>query len=860
MRQLRWYLAPTAVAVVGLVILVYGAMQIDTLLKSLETAATDNTTWRLSQMEVDLLKFEQELLHAKQDGGSDLELDRIRTAGNIFLSRLDLIRQMVGPQVASQNVTAPGRGVTAQWVEIQHIYGMTAAMLDADNATLRESIPKLQAEINLAAPHVRQFALGMLMSLVAQAEAGRKDLTAVIWKSGIGSLLVIVLLISESWLLIGLMERLKLRTEASERNRMTLLRMVEASLDAMIVTDRNGVITSFNPAAEAMFGYEAAEANGKFVWDVIVPTRLRATADFRIGGFGGGDRMPLTSSERTVLPAMRKDGSEFPVEAAIVPGRGDGGEPIFFSFLRDVSERMQIERNLKDARDAALRSEEAKTRFLAVVSHEMRTPLNGLVAALDLLIQTTKTTVKQAKFLGIARESGTLALEHVDELLEVIRLSHGRGNAGDLLDFGLKEVLSGVTEQSGPLAAENGDKIVLDAPDIWLFGNRRLFLRVVRNLVGNAIKFTRSGLIRIRATVTREGESLVVRVEVSDTGIGIPAADQERIFDDFETLDSSYRRTVQGSGLGIGIAKRAVEHMGGEIGVHSLPGVGSTFWFTAVMAPGHPNTLSAPGAAEPADEGAGKGAARALCVLVVEDNATNRIVLREMLEYLGHAVTEATNGQEAIDRACEGQFDIIFMDVSMPVLDGVSATREIRDRGLADDTPIIGLTAFVDPSEVEKFHEAGMQTVLSKPLRLDALRDFLRGFARGHPADPSRDEDQRPGDAEEEVIDRSTISELRSLLGPDLFDKSRDRFLAEIRDFLGQIAAATERADTGEVAAVAHRGAGSSGAFGATQLWLVMQSIVADARAGNLPQVREGQKAATLALERVERLMASGHG
>lgn len=842
MRQLRWYFAPLAVSIAGAVLLVYGAFQIEALMRQFRWAEADNTTWRFSQLEVDLLKFEREATRSAAPQAGAAELADLRIAGNVFLSRLDVIDQVFSGSDSVLGDAGRLEPARRQWFAIYGVYKPIATLLDADDAALRAGLPALKADIRRIAPDVRQFSLGTLMQIVAQSEATRVSLESLLWKFAGGSILIIILLIGETWLLIYLLGNLKRRTAANERNRAMLERMIEASLDAMIVTDRRRIIKSFNGAAEMIFGYTAREAVGRDFAELIVPHRMRH-ADRLLGG---RNRRPGASAiidrGRIILPARRKDGGEFPVEAAIISGIDDRGEPIFFGFLRDVSERMQIERSLKNARDAALRNEEAKSRFLGVVSHEMRTPLNGLIAALDVVMQTTALTEKQSRFLAIARDCSTTALEQIDDLLELTRLGGKEDEVAEPVEFDLRAALSDIVAQSEPLAARRGNSIKLDTPARMLAGPRRLFTRVLFNLIGNAIKFTENGLIVVRATVTPEGADLVVRIEVTDSGIGIAPEDQKRIFLDFETLDSGYRRTVQGSGLGLGIAKRAVERMRGEIGVTSSPGVGSTFWFTARMAPGQ-GQPPAPAEAPPRRATAGAGAATRLSVLVVEDGPVNRIVLREMLEHLGHRVAEAENGREALARLAAEPFGLVFMDISMPVLDGVAATRQIRAEALAEGTPIVGLTAFAEPSEMAKFREAGMQAVLTKPLTFDALRDFLQGFATADGLSPP---------AEEVTLDRRVVGDLKAVLGQELFGRTRERFLTETRDFLARIGQAAEAGDLGTVEAIAHQGVGSAGTFGAARLCAALREIAAGAKAGDLPGIGRNREAAGAAFQMVE--------
>ncbi|MFD1807647.1 hybrid sensor histidine kinase/response regulator [Gemmobacter lanyuensis] len=282
--------------------------------------------------------------------------------------------------------------------------------------------------------------------------------------------------------------------------------------------------------------------------------------------------------------------------------------------------------------------------------------------------------------MAVAEASAALALDQINDVLELTRLE-GDAALEDLSDFNLCATVREMAEQVSPLAARQKNKISLDLPpeaNCWLQGHRRSFLRVLLNLLGNAAKFTTGGTITLSVHVLDQPDGLsLVRVEISDTGIGIASEKLSTIFEPFETLDNGYDRVAEGTGLGLGIARRTVERMGAR-----------SVW-TAAWVKAAPSGSPRPWRACPAGGKAGRRpdteAAAAPTpqppvqeILIVEDNPTNRIVLREMLRHLGQTVVEASNGSEAVELARHRRFDLIFMDVSMPEIDGVTASRQIR--------------------------------------------------------------------------------------------------------------------------------------------------------------------------------------
>ncbi len=486
----------------------------------------------------------------------------------------------------------------------------------------------------------------------------------------------------------------------------------------------------------------------------------------------------------------------FPVELSINAAESEDGE-IFVSYLRDISKRVAGENELVEARDKALAGEKAKADLLAVMSHEMRTPLNGVLGTLELL-SGTDLNDRQKKFVGVMDASGKMLLEHVNNVLDISRVDAGMAvvaqNVIDLFEVA-EETLEGLRTQ----ATNRGNLLSIKqvGPPIGpVTGDRKRLQQVLFNLLGNAIKFTENGSVTLELEALPEDGQVEFRV--IDTGIGISPEDLDRIFEDFVTLDASYQREVEGTGLGLGIVKRLIELMGGEIGVESEPGDGSVFWFRLPLSQATDRRIT-----HPIETAEGFLADGQLSVLVVEDNEINRMVAREMLEQAGCHVTEAVDGQEGVRVAETGHFDLILMDISMPKLDGTAATALIKNSsGPNASTPIIALTAHALPDDVTRFREAGMADVITKPLSSDRLRAVLAEYS------PAASGEEAPHVS-------SPLDEVVGTLGQERADALRQRAVEQLNAGLDEI---TELAETDgsrdEVKAIAHKLAGSAALFG----------------------------------------------
>jgi PAS domain S-box-containing protein len=808
------WVAAAAVSLAALAIVLMG-LEVNRKMGVLATANSDSSQWSLAQAEVELLALETAVLIAAKDPGASLS--DVRRRFDVFYSRF---------RTVSQSQSYAGlRALPASPAAIDRIDAFLAGavpLIDGTDAQLRAGLASIADRTEAIRADMRVISLGGVEVLSSQSDAERTSIaTLLLWASALTFALFFALLLSVGLLFLA-NRSVGQRAQDQARLRSRLQAIVSNSLDAVLVVSREGRVLEFNGAAEEIFGYARAEAIGARMEELIIPDHLRAAHNAGMKRHNETGERRVVGKGRIKIEAKRKSGEVFPVELSIASAESTEGE-VFVSFIRDISHRVAAEQALIKARDEAVAGEKAKANLLAVMSHEIRTPLNGMLGTLDL-IETDRLPAKQRRYVDIIRDSGKLLLHHVNDVLQISRADAGKLDIASE-PFSLPALVSELVDSQHGVAEHRGNTLghwIGDGADGWVAGDPTRIRQVLLNLVGNAIKFTRNGTIDL--AVERRGPDILFRV--SDTGIGVPEADRERIFEEFVTLDASYARAAGGTGLGLAIARRLVQAMGGDIWAEADGAEGSVFCVRLPLPPVAVDQAGMRG--DPAAPQA--TGAQPLRVLVVEDNSINREVVREMLEHEGHTVEEAHHGAEGVAMARRGTYDLVLMDISMPVLDGVEATRMIRAAELPGrGVPIVALTAHALPGEIERFREAGLDDVLIKPISRASLAATLaRALLRGVPGQPAA---IRADAASRDLplLDETHIGELRALLGEERTVRQIGQFLIEADDFVaGMSRAVAEGASAGAVRASVHRVAGSAAILGATALHEHLRRIEAD--------------------------------
>lgn len=500
--------------------------------------------------------------------------------------------------------------------------------------------------------------------------------------------------------------------------------VLEIAPDAVIVADKNQRITLFNKGARMIFGYEEDEALGQPI-DILVPPAFREGHSRMVDSFVAGNEDSREMGARSGISGIRKSGEIFPAEASISRFFVDG-EPILTILLHDATERRRREAELESARQQAEEANRAKSLFVAHMSHEIRTPMNGVLGMADALA-LTDLTEDQQEMLSLIRRSGGSLLTVLNDVLDVSKIESGavilEETPLSLRVLGKRaiELQSAVAKSKGLVLSFYVDESL----DGHRLGDAHRLSQILNNLLSNAIKFTEKGSVTLDIVPSSEWPGAIL-FRVIDTGIGMSPEHAKHVFSPFVQADASTTRRFGGTGLGLSIVKGLCECMRGNVRIKSTPGEGSTV--EVILPLERAEGPDAP-AQRPERRTDGRTKLRRR-ILAAEDNALNRRVLEKMLARSGAEITFAEDGAEALDRFRRGAFDLVLMDIQMPVMDGLEALAAIRAFELGAHrpaTPVYALTANAMKEQVAEYKTAGFDGLLTKPIQIADLLAVVMG-------------------------------------------------------------------------------------------------------------------------------------
>jgi PAS domain S-box-containing protein len=619
-----------------------------------------------------------------------------------------------------------GMNDTLHWVEKGHAESYLAAIINSsDDAIVSKDLngniiswnPGAQRifgytpeeavgrHITLIIPPDRTQEEDLILSKIRKGE--RIDHFETIRRTKDGRLINISVTISpiraQDGTIIGASKVARDVTELKKAERISayLSAIIESSDDAIISKDLNGFITSWNRSAERIFGYKAEEVVGRHI-TIIIPAERMDEEDKILTTLKDGRRIEHFETVR-----RHRDGHPIYVSLTVSPIRDAAGHIIGASKVsRDITDRIRAEQELREM-------SRKKDEFLANMSHELRTPMNAVIGLANLLQTTEGMPDKARKFIATLKISADNLMDLINDLLDFTRIGSDSFEI-ETVEFDLAEQLQKALSVTSLKAREKNINLQVHydpALTHCLLGDPLRIHQILVNLLSNAIKFTERGSIEVNISC-ENAEKLGIRV--SDTGIGIPEDKLDTIFDKFMQADSSMTRRYGGSGLGLAITRSYIEKMGGSIEVRSELGVGTTFLVTLPLKQSSTPSAQARSFVTTLTEKPRQNKN----VLLVDDYEPNLMVAEAMLERLGFDYDTAHNGFEALRQFSQNQYDMVIMDIQMPEMDGLEATRRIRrmeEERSATRTPIIAMSAHVREQDKNKCLEAGMDDFIPKP-------------------------------------------------------------------------------------------------------------------------------------------------
>jgi PAS domain S-box-containing protein len=497
-----------------------------------------------------------------------------------------------------------------------------------------------------------------------------------------------------------------------EQNADRLNKIIENALDAVVLMNDQGLVTFWNSQAEEIFGWTEIEIIGKPMIDNIIAVQNRAVLNKGLARYLNVKDRKFLNIRKEEL-GLTKDGKNIPLEISLV-ANNYFDDIIFTCFIRDISERKRYESDLLEAKEKAEKASKSKAEFLSTMSHEIRTPMNGLFGTIELLLSENPRE-DQLESLNLMKHSSQGLLVILNDILDYSKMEEGRIEF-EQRDFELDKLCSRVIDTYSQGAEEKGIELKLSnqlGEKALLIGDPVRLTQVLNNLISNAIKFTAKGSVTFKIEKREESEDMIsVHFEVNDTGVGISEANLSRVFERFMQVPNKDNHTLYaGTGLGLAISKKLLNLQGSDLFLTSKEHVGSSFFFDFEFKKSTNQEINPKPKLEESRD------LKGLKLLLVEDNKINQIVASKFLNKWNCIITIANNGSEAVDIIQTDAFDLVLMDLQMPIMDGFEAARTIRklSGSYYQEVPIIALTADVFPEVKQRVISEGMNDFMTKP-------------------------------------------------------------------------------------------------------------------------------------------------